>query len=220
MTISGGVLDGKGMADCLVVKEGKHITIDNVHVDNAKNIGLKISGFGNEVIVRNVYGQVKMDNLKGNTFIQIFTSDSHLSDCVCIDYTIGIDTQGHTNRMDRCHVWCGRKRNSLINSIGFNIKGNTTSLIDCFADSYSIGYNIIGENTSLIGSNYYNSYDFCELDNITMINNSNGKTLRIIGGMYDKGSTPNYTEYSGNSGDVKVIGALGFSNLPDWIVKI
>ena len=37
-----------------------------------------------------------------------------------------------------------------------------------------------------IGSNYYNSYDFCELDNITMINNSNGKTLRIIGGMYDK----------------------------------
>ena len=49
---------------------------------------------------------------------------------------------------------------------------------------------------------------------------SNGKTLRIIGGMYDKGSTPNYTEYSGNSGDVKVIGTLGFSNLPDWIVKI
>ena len=109
--IRGGDIDGCGMASCLSITNAHHFTLSNTALHNGKKYGLCVGGDRGghiyELICNNVYCKCTMKGLSGN--IGIFTDrhDAHFNDCIVVDYTIGIQVWGSSNRITRCHLWGG-----------------------------------------------------------------------------------------------------------------
>ena len=106
--ITGGDIDGAGLASCLWIEGYHHFTLKDITLHNGKQFGLYTGGHhGYELIAANVYCKCTMSGLSGNTGIRSDKSDSHFTDCVVVDYTTGMEIRGSSNRLTRCHVWGG-----------------------------------------------------------------------------------------------------------------
>lgn len=162
--ISGGEFDANGLADtCVKIVSFQHFTFRDTVFRNPKKSGLTVGDAekrgGYELVANNLYFRNTMRGLAGNVGMLIYSGDCHFTDCIIVDYTIGIDQRkGGANRYTRCHVWGGPvppiKKGGLpemlIDSICFKLTGGDTLLRDCYADTGLIGF-LVEANTRLLG---------------------------------------------------------------------
>lgn len=106
--IRGGDIDGAGLASCLKIANYHHFTLKDIALHNGKKYGLYTgAGFGYELIASNVYAKTIIPGLGGNCAFCSDLSDSHFTDCIAVDYTVGFRLNSSGNRLTRCHVWGG-----------------------------------------------------------------------------------------------------------------
>lgn len=201
---SGGRIDGNGLASCVRVAGFPHFTMKDALFLNGKAWGLRVDG-GYEMIANNLYFKCVIPGLAGNSAMYINGGDSHYTDCVAVDYTIGVnEVRGGCNRFTRCHVWGGplppakpgEDREMLKDSINFRICGGSTVLRDCYADTGKTGYEIRGWETRLLGCQYFNNASF-KLDDVTIIRQTAGGRLLVSECGFCK-NMPHTKVYEGN----------------------
>lgn len=211
--ITGGCIDGKGLASCLCINNYHHFTLRDITLKNGKKFGLRLGdhGHGYELIANNVYCKCTMPGLAGNVGISTAESDSHYTDCIVIDYTTGFWVEkGGSNRFTRCHVWGGiippaaegEDCEMLKDSVAFDICGDDTLLRDCYADTAKIGFRIKADVT-MSGCAFYNNYRF-KLNNVTAVQHISGR-LSVMQCRFSK-TCPDFTVYSGENKDLTWIG--------------
>lgn len=198
--ITGGEFDGAGLAECCVqVVAFQHFTFRDSVFRNPKAaaliVGDKDGRGGYELIANNLYFRNTMRGLAGNIGMLIYSGDNHFTDCVIVDYTIGIDLRrGGSNRFTRCHVWGGpipppkkgEPAEMLKDSICFKLSGGESILRDCYADTGMIGFKVAA-NTRLLGCSYYNNYKTFKMDNPLVIEHLRG-ILTVADGYFSKTS--------------------------------
>ena len=185
--VEGGQLDGNGLASCMSLGNYHHFTLKDTAFLNGRRYGLRVDGFGHgyELIATNLYFKCVRPGLAGNTAVYTSGGDSHYTDCVVVDYTIGFHLDGGAgaNRLTRCHVWGGpipppapgALPEMLADSINFKIEDGGSILRDCYADTGQIGFYIRGD-ARLLGCSYFSNPHF-KLDHITMIKHVGGRLL-------------------------------------------
>lgn len=199
----GGVVDGNGIASCLRANGFAHLTMRESTFLNGLKYGLRVDG-GYELMANNLYFKCLKPGLAGNTGVLVNGGDSHYTDCVVVDYTVGFRLcRGGSNRLTRCHVWGGplppakpgEDREMLKDSVNFWIDGGSSTILrDCYADTGKIGFLVDGWDTRLLGCSYFNNSGF-KLDGITIVRHKRGRLL-VTDGAFVK-TTPHYTVYDG-----------------------
>lgn len=201
--IRGGDFDGAGLASCVHVKWRHHFTLSDATFRNGLKIGLQFGDEGQtsgcEMIVNNIYCICDRPGMAGNVGFLTYIGDSHFTDMIVVDYTVGIRDARWSNRYTRCHVWGGPVKKAgtnepeyLPNSIAFDLQGEDAVLDDCYADTAMIGYNV-GASSRLFNCAYFNNWNF-KMDNPTVIRHERG-SLIVTGARFSKNS-PNATLYS------------------------
>lgn len=203
----GGTIDGDGLASCLLIGGYCHFTFRDFNLTNGKIYGLRVIP-GCEMIVNNIYCKCTKPGMEGNVGISSIGGDSHYTDIVIVDYTVGMEMIGDefagSNRLTRCHVWGGPVKNEagecvmLKDSISFRMSGPDNLLRDCYSDTAVIGFQI-SNNTRLIGCSYYNNPVF-PLDDVVVIDHKEGWLLVSDG--YFTQHTDHATLYRGNNKNV------------------
>ena len=203
----GGTIDGDGLASCLCIGGYCHFTFRDFNLDNGKIYGLRVLP-GCEMIVNNIYCKCTKCGMAGNVAISSIGGDSHYTDIVVVDYTVGMEMVGGetagSNRLTRCHIWGGPVKNEqgecemLKDSVSFRLYGPDSILRDCYSDTAVIGFEI-GNNTRLLGCSYYNNPVF-PLDNVTVIDHKAGWLLVADG--YFTQHTDHATLYKGDNKNV------------------
>ncbi len=181
--VAGGQIDGNGIASCMSLDNYHHFTLRETTFLNGSSYGLRVDGNGHgyELIANNLYFKCVKSGLAGNTALYTTGGDSHYTDCVVVDYTVGFYVGGGSNRLTRCHVWGGpippaapgEYPEMLKDSINYKIVGSTAILRDCYADSGAIGFYVDGYDVRLLGCSYFNNAHF-KLDNIKIIHHEKG----------------------------------------------
>ena len=183
--VRGGTIDGDGLASCMRLTGFMHFTLADMSFLNGKKYGLRVNG-GCELIANNLYFRCLKRGLAGNTAVCINGGDSHYTDCVVVDYTIGFhQIGGGANRLTRCHVWGGKippprpgePCEMLKDSICFWIQEWSCSLRDCYADTGKTGYRIETKSNAkveLTGCWFFNNWLF-KLDDTTVIDHRSGR---------------------------------------------
>jgi hypothetical protein len=208
MFVTGGCLDGNGLASCMSLDGFWHYTLRDTSFFNGKKFGLRVQGEvgGCELIAENLYFICKLPGLAGNTGLCVMGSDSHYTDIVVVDYTIGIHMlRGGSNRLTRCHVWGGpippakpgEMREMLKNSINFWLGAQCGSVIlrDCYADTGMIGYLCEGWEMRLFGCSYFWNKGFGDQEKAVVFKQPGGSML-VSGGHVCK-TIPNLKIYEG-----------------------
>lgn len=184
--IRGGEFNGNGLANGLHVAHMWHMTLADFTVRNGRRVGLQLGEkdgrFGCETIANNLYFICDMHGLVGNIGFVTYIGDSHFTDMVVVDYTIGIANYGGgSNRYTRCHVWLGMLKDPKTNqpemmpgSVSFDVCG--ALLDDCYADTAEIGYRVRGD-TRLLNSSFYHNYKLVPVDNPLVISHESGSLL-------------------------------------------
>ena len=205
--IRGGDIDGAGLAACANVMGVRHFTMADTTFRNGRGVGLQfgdptleraVEG-GYEIVANNLYFICNMPGLAGNVGLLATIGDSHFTDIVVVDYTVGIRDVKWSNRYTRCHVWGGivkkagtDKPEMLENSIAFDIMGADTVLDDCYADTAMTGYHVRSD-ARIFNCAYFNNWRF-EMDNPTVFRHDGG-ALIVTGGRFSKNS-PNAILYA------------------------
>lgn len=209
MYIKGGVFDANGLGNCMHIEKVRHFTLSDMTLANPKQVGLMTGEGGCELIVNNLYVHSDMLGLAGNIGLCVKMGDSHFTDCIVVDCTVGFDIWGGSSRFTRCHVWGGpvkrdKEKNIseyLPGSVGFRVNyaaGNEHTLRECYADTSEVGFEI-HDKTRLLACAYLNNPIF-NLDSITVIDHQWGAYLsvedcffRIVGenGIMYKGENKN-----------------------------
>lgn len=207
--VTGGRIDGNGLASCMMLDGFCHYTLRDVQFLNGRRFGLQVNGEkpGCELIAQNLYFRCLLRGLAGNTGVRIMGSDSHYTDIIVTDYTVGFDiARGGANRLTRCHVWGGplppakkgEDREMLKDSVCFRIGETAASTIlrDCYADSGKTGFLNFGWETMLFGCCYFNNSRVYHLDDVTIVRQPAG-TMLVSGGTFVK-SCDKVKIYEGN----------------------
>lgn len=193
MFVTGGKIDGNGLAACMMLDGFHHYTLRDITFFNGKRYGLAVDaedGLGYELVAENLYFKCVKPGLAGNTAFFLNGGDCHVTDCVSVDYTIGFHlARGGSNRLTRCHVWGGpipppskgEPCEMLKDSICFKIGGSSAILRDCYADTGKTGYEVNAWDTRLLGCSYFSNKVF-GLDDITIIRHGFGRLLVADGG--------------------------------------
>ena len=181
MFVTGGRIDGNGLASCMALDGFWHYTLRDTSFLNGKKFGLRVHGEagGCELIAENLYFICKIPGLAGNTGLCVMGSDSHYTDIVVVDYTIGIHMlRGGANRFTRCHVWGGpippakpgEPREMLKDSVNYWIGERAGSNIfrDCYADTGAICFWVNGWECRMDGCYSYNNPSFGLNDVLTI----------------------------------------------------
>ena len=198
----GGVVDGDGLASCVNVRNFTHFTLRDCTFLNGRAYGLRVDG-GCETMAENVYAKCVKPGLAGNSGFLVNGGDSHYTDCIVVDYTIGFNLKkGGSNRLTRCHVWGGlvpppkpgELPEMLKGSINFKIDSDVAILRDCYADTGETGFLVSGWETRLLGCSYFNNPHF-KLGSTTIIRHPRGRLL-VADGSFVK-TTPDCTVYEG-----------------------
>ena len=204
--VKGGRIDGNGLAACMALDGFRHYTLRDTTFLNGRTCGLRVNGEagGYELIAFNLYFKCVIPGLAGNAAVWSTGGDSHYTDCVAVDYTVGFRMgRGGSNRLTRCHVWGGPlpaaeeggEREMLKGSVNFWIDGaSDTILRDCYADTGKTGFLVDGWDTHLDGCRYFNNYHF-KLDDITVIDHRSGRLL-VNACRFNK-SNPRIRAYTG-----------------------
>ncbi len=193
-SVIGGTIDGNGLAACMRLTKYRHFTLQNTVFLNGKKYGLKVENTGYELIANNLYFRCTMSGLHGNVAVYTEGGDSHYTDIIVVDYTIGFDLhglEGGSNRLTRCHVWGGPlppleeggNREMLENSIGFRVESWTSILRDCYADTCKIGFDVY-HHCSLLGCSFMNNTNF-KLDDTIVIRHHTKDPLTVEGGRFE-----------------------------------
>ncbi len=205
--LKGGTIDAKGFGSCLHLTNYWHFTLRDMTFLNGKKYGLRVGHEpgGVEIVANNLYFQCTMPGLAGNVALSTNHTDSHYTDVVIVDYTIGVeDLCGGSNRYTRVHVWVGAVRDYVPNSICYVLKGKSEAygevlLTDCYADTGTIGFDIY-TNVRLLGCAYYNNYEWIGLDDVLCIRNNTTQTVLIADSVFTK-TSPKATFYKGVPGE-------------------
>jgi len=205
--VTGGVIDGAGLASCMCLNSFKHFTMRDTSFRNGKKYGLRIEEAGSswtyELVAQNLYLKCTMSGLAGNAGISSNGGDSHFIDCIVVDYTKGFELLGGgSNRLTRCHVWGGpvpppaegELPEMLKDSVNYVLSSYDVILTDCYADTGKTGY-LVTENARLIGCSYFNNYTYL-MDDVTVIDHRAGSLL-VTNGLFRK-TSPKATLYMGN----------------------
>ncbi len=190
MFVSGGRINGNGLASCMALDGYWHYTLRDVSFFNGKKYGLRVQGEvgGCELIAQNLYFLCNLKGLAGNTGLCVMGSDGHYTDIVVVDYTTGIHLlSGGSNRLTRCHVWggCvpapkrGEMREMLKDSVNFWIGAKCASAIlrDCYADTGMVGFLCEGWETRIFGSSYFWNKRFGENEKPIVFKQPGGSML-------------------------------------------
>ena len=205
--VRGGSLNAQGLASCMKLYNYKHFTISDINFRSGKKYGLCLSkeGKGYECFVTNAYFSNTEPGLQGNIAIYIEHTDAHFTDCVVVDYSIGVwDCVGGGNRFTRVHVWVGTFKvdgvpQYLKGSINFVLKADPWGecvLQECYADTGEIGFDIYS-GARLYACAYYNNYESFKLDNVLAIRNNSTDTVQIFDGCWTK-TSPHAKFYEGH----------------------
>jgi hypothetical protein len=210
--LTGGYVDGAGIASCVCLNSFKHFTMRDVSLRNGLRYGLRIEDEGStwtyELVAQNLYLKCTMPGLAGNAGISSNGGDSHFIDCIVVDYTRGIELLGGgSNRLTRCHVWggpipppgVGELPEMLKDSVNYVLSSYDVVLTDCYADTGMTGY-LVTENTRLIGCSYFNNYTY-RMDNVTVIDHRSG-TLSVSDCLFRK-TSPGAVLYKGDGSGLK-----------------
>ena len=200
--IRGGDFDGAGLASCVHVKWRHHFTLSDATFRNGLKVGLQFGDEGQtpgcEMIVNNIYCICDRPGMAGNVGFLTYIGDSHFTDMIVVDYTVGIRDARWSNRYTRCHVWGGPVKQAgtdepeyLPNSIAFDLQGEDAVLDNCYADTAMIGYNV-GASSRLFNCAYFNNWNF-KMDNPEVFVHDAG-SLIVTGGRFSKNS-PHATLY-------------------------
>ena len=200
--IRGGDFDGAGLANGVLVMGRHHFTLSDATFRNGRKVGLQFGTdkdrAGCEMIVNNIYCLCTIPGLAGNIGLLTYVGDSHFTDVIVVDYTIGIRDERWANRYTRCHVWGGPVRKVgtnepeyLLNSIAFDLRGSDCVLEDSYADTAMIGFNVRND-ARIFNCAYYNNWNF-KMDNPTVFAHERG-SLIVTGGRFSKNS-PHATLY-------------------------
>lgn len=185
--VRGGTLDGNGLAGCMRLAGFMHFTLADVSFLNGRDCGLRVDG-GCELIANNLYFRCLKSGLAGNTAVLVNGGDSHYTDCVVVDYTVGfrLKTSG-SNRLTRCHVWGGKLPplrkgepcEMLKDSVCFWLEGGGGAFLrDCYADTGKTGFLVDAKHdTQLVGCWYFNNYGVFKLDDVTIIDHRRGNLI-------------------------------------------
>lgn len=205
--LKGGQIDGNGLASCLALSHYHHFTFADTTILNGFPYGVQVDenqSYGYELIVNNVYCKTVICGLAGNVAFYICGGDSHYTDIVVVDYTIGFRCVEHgwANRFTRCHVWGGpvppakegEYPEMLKDSICFDLNVGGNILQDCYADTGVIGYRI-NSFTRMFGCTYFSNPKF-GLDDIVCIKHVSGELL-VSGNSFHK-TAPSVTIYEGD----------------------
>ncbi len=185
--IRGGVIDGAGLASCIKIDQVSHFTIKDMSLYNGKKFGFRAGNEitnecgGCEIIASNLYCKCTMSGLAGNVGMSICTGDSHYTDCIVIDYTIGVDILMGSVKLTRVHVWGGPVPprhgetipEMLVDSISFRVNAPDVTLNDCYADTGEIGFQI-HDCTRLNNCTYLSTYSVFPLNCIKVIDHRSG----------------------------------------------
>ena len=208
--ISGGAIDGAGLANGLFVSNFRHLTVENVSIFNGKKYGFYVDR-GVELYANNLYVRTTMSGLAGNVGVYTNGGDSHYSDIIVIDCTIGMhldDYDAGANRLFRCHVWGGpmpplpgeKDCEYLKDSIGFKLVSGENVLRDCYADTAQIGYDVYNW-ARIFGCAYYNNYRPFKLDDVIIIRKNTDDPL-MVKDCFLKKSCPSCTLFAGDKTNV------------------
>ena len=204
--LSGGRIDGNGLASCMALDGFHHFTMRDAAFLNGRRYGLLVNGKDlscNELVADNLYFACFLRGLAGNTAVCVCGGDSHYTDCIAVDYTIGFHLKkGGSNRLTRCHVWGGHvpppregePREMLKGSINYKVESSAAILRDCYADTGEVGFEIAAWDTRLLGCSYYSNKRF-GLDDITIIRHKFGRLL-VSDALFVK-SAPHVKVYEG-----------------------
>ena len=197
--LTGGQIDGNGLASCLALDNYHHYTLRDTTFLNGLKSGLNLGHFGHgyEVIANNLYFKTVIHGCKGNVAILQEECDSHFTDCVVVDYTIGVRTRGGSNRYTRCHVWGGPVREMLDDSINYDVQSGSAIFRDCYCDTGKIGFRVDGQ-CRISGCQYFSNPIF-KLEDITCIQHRQGHLI-VDAGLFVK-TAKNVKLYDG-CGDV------------------
>ena len=205
-SVVGGTIDGNGLASCMLLDGFRHFTLRDTVFLNGRQYGLHVGSHSYELMANNLYFKCVKSGLAGNTVVYTTGGDSHYTDCVVVDYTVGFLLRyggGGDNRLTRCHVWGGplppRKPGEppemLKDSVCYWIHGASGALLrDCYADTGKTGFLIDGKEAQLDGCRYFNNSIF-KLDGIKIIDHRYGR-LHVSGCKFCKNS-PNVKVYDG-----------------------
>lgn len=207
--ITGGTVDCAGLANGVKMKNFNHTTVSDMTIMNGKKYNLYVD-HGYELYANNIHVRTTMSGLAGNVGVYTNGGDSHYSDIVVIDCTIGVfldDYDAGANRLFRVHVWGGpmpplpgeKDCEYLKDSVGFKIVSGENVLRDCYADTSKIGFDVYNW-TRILGSSFYNNYVF-GLDDVTIIRKNNDDPL-MVKDCFLKKSCPNCTLFEGNPTNV------------------
>ena len=205
--IKGGDIDGRGLASCAHVMGVRHFTMADTTFRNGRTVGLQLGDptleraieGGYEIIANNLYFICNVPGCAGNVGFLATIGDSHFTDMVVVDYTVGIRDLKWSNRYTRCHVWGGIVNKAgtntpeyLPDSIAFDIRGSDTFLDDCYADTAMTGFHVCSD-ARILNCAYFNNWRFL-MDNPTVFLHEKGALL-VSGGRFSKNS-PNSTLYT------------------------
>ena len=209
--VTGGVIDGAGLGSCMCLNSFKHFTLRDLSLRNGRKYGLFIedetSEWTFELVAQNVYCKCTMPGLSPNCGIHSNGGDSHFTDCIIVDYTVGFEmTGGGSNRLTRCHVWGGpvppkdgeNTPEMLVDSVNYYLDSYDIILTDCYADTGKTGF-VIKQNARLRGCSYFNNYGY-GLDEITVFDHRGGDLL-VSEGLFRK-TCPHATLYKGDGKNV------------------
>lgn len=213
--VTGGVIDGAGLASCMCLNSFKHFTMRDISFRNGRKYGLFIedegSGWTFELVAQNLYFKCTKPGLSPNCGIHSNGGDSHFIDCIVVDYTVGFEmTGGGSNRLTRCHVWGGplppkkegEEPEMLVDSINYYLDSYDIILTDCYADTGKTGF-VVKQNARLRGCSYFNNYGY-GLDNVTVIDHRGGSLL--VSECLFRKTSPHATLYKGEGNDVQWMG--------------
>lgn len=191
--MSGGCIDGNGLASCMSIDGCRHYTMRDTTFLNGKVCGLRVNGEPGtwgifyELIADSLYFKCTKGGLAGNVAVWSTGSDSHYTDCIIVDYTTGFRMgRGGSNRLTRCHVWGGPlppvqpggEPEMLKDSVSFWIDGDGDVILrDCYADTAKTGFLIDGGDVHLAGCRYYNNYRAFKLDDVIVVYHRKGRLL-------------------------------------------
>lgn len=202
--VTGGHIDGDGLASCLHLQHYLHFTLRDTTFMNGYPYGLHVDREGAEVIAQNLYFKGTKNGLAGNVALYTEGNDSQYTDCVMVDYTVGLRATAGANRFTRLHAWGGmvppkpgeKVGEMLVKSICFQIPGHLNTLKDCYADTGWIGFDIGGYRNQVIGCWYLNNAG-CHLDDVTIVRQLSGASLTVADCVFNR-NVPHTRVYEGN----------------------
>ena len=202
--VKGGHIDGNGLASCLHLQKYLHFTLDGTTYMNGFPYGLHVDKLGAEVIANNLYFKGTKNGCAGNVALYTQGNDSQYTDCVMVDYTVGVRATAGANRFTRLHVWGGmvppkpgeKVGEMLVESICFQLLGCQNTLKDCYADTGWVGFDVDGGFNQIIGCWYFNNAG-CHLDDVTIVRQRRGTELTIADCVFSR-NVPHTRVYEGN----------------------